>query len=78
MGEGPKRPRNRPTSSSNTHKKKRSAEALRISFAVQAHLVYRPVFFACGLNVVRGERTRPVERWARTIVRPHPMSSGQK
>jgi hypothetical protein len=22
--------------------------------------VYCPVFFACGLNVVRGERTRPV------------------
>jgi hypothetical protein len=34
--------------------------APRFSFASQAHLVYRPVFFACGLSCVQGERTRPV------------------
>ncbi len=40
--------------------KKGGTERPPLSFAVQAHsLIYRPVF-ACGLNVVKGERTRPV------------------
>ncbi len=31
-------------------------------FRRSGSIVYRPVFFACGLSVVRGERTRPVSR----------------
>ena len=46
------------------------------SFATQAHLVYRPVFFACGLSVVGGERTRPEKEWEGLIFRPTPYPAG--
>lgn len=41
-----------------------------MSFAVQAPFIDRPVFFACGLDVAWGERTRPVREWEGLIFRP--------
>lgn len=48
-----------------------------LSFAIQAHLVYRPVFFACGLDCVWGERTRPVKEWEGLVFRPTLSRRGQ-
>ncbi len=49
--------------------RKKGAFAPLLSFAVQALSVNRSVFFACGLNVVRGERTRPVWKRSRSTTR---------
>ncbi|GAA6192374.1 hypothetical protein NBRC116597_22940 [Phaeobacter sp. NW0010-22] len=40
------------------------------SFAIQAHFINRPVFFACGLDVAWNERTRSVTEWEGQNCRP--------
>ena len=39
--------------------KKKGGRSPPFQFRHSGSVVYRPVFFACGLSVVRGERTRP-------------------